>query len=181
MCQFVCDPAVVDETDGLVEHQVSLKQVLGTALHKHTLVLLHLTQVDVAQTCPSLLYPYRKTHHLLLLTNVSVLLLPPLYLRLPLPLPALFDVSEGGVHSRQSLEDGHARAARVVASFDLHHAPDVEIPLEKCSLFHLLEGDALLHIHLKAPLDQIPQLHAHPGVELLVTDVLADGRPQLIV
>lgn len=179
MRQFVADPAVVNETDGLVEHQVALQQVLRTTFHKDTLVLLHFAKVDVAQPRPSLLYPQRKTHHLFLLADFPVLLLhcP----EVSLLFSGLFDVPERGVHFGKPLEDGHAWPSRAIGSLDLHHASNVEIPLEICSFFHLLKSDPFLHLNFEAPLDQLPQLYAHLGVELLVSDVLPDGRAQFFV
>jgi hypothetical protein len=46
--QFVPHPTVVDEPDGLVEHEIALQYVLGAAFHEDGLVLLHLTNVNVA-------------------------------------------------------------------------------------------------------------------------------------
>lgn len=180
MGQFVADSAVVDETDGLVEHQIALQKVLRTAFHKDTLVLLHFAKIDVAQPRPPLLYPKRKTHRLFLLTNFPVLLLS-FWLEVPLLFSGFFDVSERGVHFGRPLEDGHARPSRAIDSLDLHHASDVEIPLEICTLFDLLKADPFFHVDFEAPLDQLPQLYAHLGVELLVSDALPDGRTQFFV
>ena len=179
MRQFVADSAVVNETDGLVEHQVALQQVLRTTFHKNTLVLLHFAKVDVAQPRPSLLYSKRKTHHLFLPTHLPVLLLH--RLEVSLLFSGFFDVPERGVHFGKPLEDGHAWPSRAIGSLDLHHASNVEIPLEICSFFHLPKSDPFLHLNFEAPLDQLPQLHAHLGVELLVSDVLPDGRAQRFV
>jgi hypothetical protein len=90
-------------------------------------------------------------------------------------------VPERGVHFGKPLEDGHAWPSRAIDSLDLHHASNVEIPLEICIFFHLLKSDPFLHLHFEAPFDQLPQLYAHLGVELLVSDVPPNGRAQFFV